>query len=42
MRNISLKLFEYRRFSGCGLKIFYLKLGRSFFLVEHKQFSAIP
>ena len=21
-RNISLKLFEYRRFSGCGLKMF--------------------
>ena len=42
MRNISLKLFEYRRFSGCGLKIFYLKRGRSLFSVEHKQFSAIP
>ena len=41
MRNISLK-FEYRRFSGCGLKIFYLKRGWSLFSVEHKQFSAIP
>ena len=42
MRNISLKLFEYRRFSGCGLKIVYLKRGWSLFSVEHKKFSAIP
>ena len=41
MRNISLK-FEYGRFSGCGLKIFYLKRGRSLFSVERKRFSAIP
>ena len=41
MRDISLKLFEYRRFSRCGLKIFYLKRGWSLFSVEHKQFSAL-
>ena len=35
-------IIEYRRFSGCGLRFFYFKLGWSSFSVEHKQFRAIP